>query len=603
MSAQLLFLSVGPVQEFIAAARRTRDLWFGSHLLSEISKAVAAAVRDEGGGLIFPAEGSDLTEDSDLNVANNILAELPEGVDPRTVAAKAKDAARRRWREGFADQVLRDYWAVIRTDLWEGQVDDVVEFYAVRVPFTDATYAGQRRRLVRLMAGRKNCRDFLPAEGREGVPKSSLDGLRETVLKEDRLSWPPSIRRRLRVRDGEQLDVVGLVKRTAEGHRPYPSVSRIAADPWLRGVAATETGGRLLADLNMVCKELADDECLHRIDTESLHKDFERFPYEGTAVYRSRHPELHEEAGFGRDRGGTSRRFGPLENALKRVEDHAREAGLGKEPDPYLAVLVADGDRMGKVISELTSPQQHRDFSKELSRFAGQARDIVCKHHGVLVYAGGDDVLAFLPVDQCLPCAHALHEDFGRTMDRALANVGSKRPTLSVGIALGHFMENLEDLLDYGRAAEKAAKGPDRDGLAVHLHKRGGGPVRVRRQWDTRLDDTLTRYAAWFLTGAVSNRTPYELAHMADIYDGWPSGTIAKAIQGDAIRVIDRKRPTGSASAMDKIREELEGRRHIGAAGDLRGLANELLVARQFAVAFRQSGRVAGKATEEGSKA
>ena len=41
-------------------------------------------------------------------------------------------------------------------------------------------------------------------------------------------------------------------------------------------------------------------------------------------------------------------------------------------------------------------------------------------------------------------------------------------------------MENLEDLLDYGRAAEKAAKEPDRDGLAVHLHKRGGAPIRVR---------------------------------------------------------------------------------------------------------------------------
>jgi hypothetical protein len=30
----LLAISVGPVQEFIVAARRTRDLWFGSYLLS-----------------------------------------------------------------------------------------------------------------------------------------------------------------------------------------------------------------------------------------------------------------------------------------------------------------------------------------------------------------------------------------------------------------------------------------------------------------------------------------------------------------------------------------------------------------------------------------
>ena len=37
---------------------------------------------------------------------------------------------------------------------------------------------------MRLLAGRKNCRDFLPANGRPGVPKSSLDGLRESVLKD-----------------------------------------------------------------------------------------------------------------------------------------------------------------------------------------------------------------------------------------------------------------------------------------------------------------------------------------------------------------------------------------------------------------------------------
>ena len=34
--AHLLFVHIGPVQEFIAAARKTRDLWFGSWMLSYI---------------------------------------------------------------------------------------------------------------------------------------------------------------------------------------------------------------------------------------------------------------------------------------------------------------------------------------------------------------------------------------------------------------------------------------------------------------------------------------------------------------------------------------------------------------------------------------
>ena len=43
---------------------------------------------------------------------------------------------------------------------------------------------------MRLLAGRKNCRDFLPAKGDAGVPKSSLDGQRESVLKPTHASGP-----------------------------------------------------------------------------------------------------------------------------------------------------------------------------------------------------------------------------------------------------------------------------------------------------------------------------------------------------------------------------------------------------------------------------
>lgn len=76
----LLAITIGPVQGFIAAARRTRDLWSGSVLLSEVSKAVArtihAAHRDS---LIFPSPEDpavDLAPRSDYNVANVILAEI-----------------------------------------------------------------------------------------------------------------------------------------------------------------------------------------------------------------------------------------------------------------------------------------------------------------------------------------------------------------------------------------------------------------------------------------------------------------------------------------------------------------------------------------------
>jgi CRISPR-associated protein Cmr2 len=38
----LFLVNIGPVQDFIASARRSRDLWYGSWLLSELAKAAAA---------------------------------------------------------------------------------------------------------------------------------------------------------------------------------------------------------------------------------------------------------------------------------------------------------------------------------------------------------------------------------------------------------------------------------------------------------------------------------------------------------------------------------------------------------------------------------
>ncbi len=583
MTAHLLALSIGPVQEFIVAARRTRDLWFGSFLLSEISKTAARAVRGVGGTLIFPAQNAPmaLAPGSDLNVANIVLAELPEGVLPQDVAAAAKDAARRRWEE-FAEDVYGELQAAIHVDIWNDQILDVIELYAAWVPAGEVGYKEQRRRVMRLLAARKNCRDFSPANGREGVPKSSLDGLRESVLKVPD-QWPARTRRRLRVRPGEELDAVGVTKRAAEGHRPYPSVSRVAADPWLRGLAA---GGseRALTRMIAACDELQSGGLLHRLDVGAFPQ-YRVFPFEGSVVYRARHRELLEET------DEPPERLARLSESLRDLGGVAKDLGLGPEPNPYLAVLVGDGDRMGDVISRLESPDQHWTFSRELSTFAARASSIVAKHQGVLVYSGGDDVLAFLPVDTSLACARELHDDFGQLMERLLRSLGmeGKVPpmTFSIGLAIAHFLENLEDLLGYGRAAERAAKTPDRDGLAVHLRKRSGSPVPVRKSWRTAPDVRLTKLAEFLLDGAIPNRVGYDLEQVARLYEGWPSATVAEAIRRDALRVIARKQPRGE-SRMDQIASLVS--ESVADTATLLELSRELAIARQIAVGFKQAG-------------
>src|SRR5690349_11629426 len=105
----LLSIALGPVQEFIMAGRKTRDLFAGSALLSELSRAAAQALADQDGAggvtvhVIFPGPET-LPEESGIAVANKILAHVHgtrEQVE--TLASQARDrvliALRTRWDE------------------------------------------------------------------------------------------------------------------------------------------------------------------------------------------------------------------------------------------------------------------------------------------------------------------------------------------------------------------------------------------------------------------------------------------------------------------------------------------------------------------------
>jgi CRISPR-associated protein Cmr2 len=391
MSTHLLALSIGPVQGFIAAARRTRDLWCGSMILSEVSKAAARAVAEAGGMLIFPAlekGDAELGRNSEFNVANIILAELPEEIDePDKVAEKAEAAALSRWKNE-ARKAVPKAGAFVNQERCNQQIEDVIEFYSAWAP-VNGDYQASRQRVMRLLAGRKTCRDFKPETIVARVPKSSLDGARDMVWKDEVWKSPEKFRglnraleRRLRLSEGEQLDAVGLTKRLAFGKQAYPSVSRIAADPWLRGLADAAKRNPAVLKVNQELKEICEH--LTTCGLGPLAADrfpqFSDFPFEGTAVYRTRYKELKFEIGDDEQAANLVDKLG------KKVSDLAGKLG---EPEPYLAILKADGDHMGKVISQIESPEEHREFSRMLAQFAGAADKIVKSFYGCLVYSGG----------------------------------------------------------------------------------------------------------------------------------------------------------------------------------------------------------------------
>ncbi|WP_034383774.1 type III-B CRISPR-associated protein Cas10/Cmr2 [Deinococcus sp. YIM 77859] len=459
----LLSLSLGPVQEFIAAARKTADLEAGSTLLVELVGAAAS---------VFPAEERIYPASVEKGGANKILA-VVQG-DPAAHAARARAQAQAYLKAQW-DEDVRPLIPHIDGGRAEAQLGHFLEFYAAWVPLGD-DYGAARRRVEALLAARKSLRDFAPlSQGDAGMPKSPLDpayasvfrgGQVPEVLQGDPWNFKPS----------EALDAISLLKRLRGRKRP-----------------------RVL-------------------DTHTL-------------AHRAKHPGA----------------------VLSRAEDE------DFRPDyAYFAILVADGDNMGALLSANDSEDAHHEISRRLDNFAAQAEKIVERHDGQKVFAGGDDVLAFLPVTTALRCGQELAEAFRHTV----------RGTLSAGIAVVHYREPLSTSLAQARAAEKVAKQVDgKNAVCVAVHTRGGSPRRVALRWDgAPALEALTRLN-------LPRGLPYELSELAC---EWPEDTSPTALTNEARRVARRK------ATADGVRLDEQALKdwHFGSPTELHDFADLLIIAR-----------------------
>lgn len=581
MTAHLLLVTLGPVQDFIAQARRTRDLWYGSHLLSELGRAAARALTAGGAELIFPALGkggaelspclapvrSDGTPPQD--VANKILAEVPAGADPERLARATREAVMRFWRDDLAAPVKARCSGLLASGIdavWSEQVDTLLEFAASWLPLGD--YAETRRKLEQAIAGRKMLRDFGAwAHGRGSVPKSSLDGARETVLLPPR-QRDARLARKYRIADGEQLDAIGLVKRAGGEPDQFVPVVNVALASWV--ALASRVAPSELGSLHAACRELG----ISRIARTDL-PCAAPFPFDASVLLPSRWRSVFEEQGL--DGGAESWGQEHVKPILRKVS----------EPYPYVACLVADGDRMGKAIDRLGSAVEHRAFSAALTGFAGQARKVVeQEHRGALVYAGGDDVLAFLPLPEALACADELRTRFAAVMGPACGSIpAEERPTLSVGLGIGHVMESMGDLLALGRQAEREAK-RDRNALAVIVDKRSGGTQSWRAPWSDDPVRTLAAATA-LLRDRLPSRKVYEIASTLSRLPepgAVTTGRWARVLALEVRRSLSRieggpVRPQDAGLALDEHGDYAALRDHV------RAWVARMLIARTFAQA------------------
>jgi CRISPR-associated protein Cmr2 len=489
----LVSLFIGPVQSFIAAALRTRDLWLGSILLSEISKAAAKAMISPDVQLIFPAidKKNDLNSNLEHNISNRILA-LVNGDRAKTeeVLKMAKQCALERMQGILNDtqkEALR--FMALNKKIWDKQADpkDILELYSTLVPVHDNNLQSARSRLDHLTMARKNSRDFAPSilSAEEamlfGLPKSSLDGCRETVLPSMIGTHGKLVRHKLRMGKNEQLDAVGLVKRLAWKNKAdqFTPTTRIAIDSWLQRIksaSATDTLGKLASML----ETLVHLESSLVTNVKGNKKIYADMPYDAGLLYP-----------------------GPLGAALRDCENDAEKIILKKlkknllpewekhgKPCPYYALILADGDHMGDFLDKARDAHELRDISSCLSEFARLVPDIAREFQGHVIYAGGDDLLLMVPPEGALELADALRCIFSETMQDAVSHLHRKTvetPTLSVGMVLAHMQTPVGRVRRLVGEAEQLAKGTEnelpRNALGIIVAPRSGAKLSIRIRW------------------------------------------------------------------------------------------------------------------------
>ena len=594
--------SLGPVQGFIGSARRTRDLWAGSFLLSWLTGQAMAAVIESKGRITLPAvyntAGSEIVDPilraiiqtrtaSAVPIPNRLgplIGTLPNHFRAELGAdfdvGLCRDAVLCAWQklaqavfDTFVAPVCSGDYAENVTDIWRWQIpptgrDD--PFWEItwvegndpvwkeEVHWLDRRKAWRSHMIPAETVGRDQC--FMMPEFAELSGWCRSSGQRERELQDEfwetlrshiRTVMYPRVSaadikdavwlKTLELRQNERLCAIALVKRlfpvlpvgcladalgwipaagSASDHdaalalRNWPSTAFMSAVHWIEHAWA---GGK-----NMdICESYATEQrrnlhaavvlaerpqhhkikCLDDMKSEDDRGDTvaARFSYLDGGLFFPRtleanryaeHMTLDERKRRAQTLIG---RYDALREALGERKHPGSGASLAS-PWPFYALLSMDGDTLGRWVS--SSRPLASAISDGLRSFSGSVLDQIREHNGITIYAGGDDVLALLPIEDAICAALSLNDAYRASLrDSTSARKdhggfdADKHATISAGLVFADFQVPLSDVRDEARRLlEKVAKEKNgRDSIAISIYKSGGIVAEWVSSWDGEL--------------------------------------------------------------------------------------------------------------------
>ncbi len=273
------------------------------------------------------------------------------------------------------------------------------------------------------------------------------------------------------------------------------------------------------------------------------------------------------------------------ESDYRNILDFIKENKI--DPSRYYAILMMDGDNIGKWLKgkfnpkikdtihpktrdvlikysqkdkdlkkllcliHPPSPSIHQAFSRKLTKFALEEvmRIVEDEHYGKLVYAGGDDVLALLPIDEVLSCAYELQRTF--------KDILSPKASMSAGIVIVHYKYPLYLALEEVRNAEKLAKNEyGRNAFCIKVLRHSGEYRIFGGGWDEI--EFIEEMICEFINEQIPSRFAYDFAEVVN-----EIGTESKEVLSLELKRIYKRKEKGEERFLVKLIDKFNNYRDV----------------------------------------
>ena len=427
LEEKLILVTIGPVQSFIGQARKTVDFYAGSKMITKMIEWSYEILEGELGNIeilhpYLKYEGNEKFKcfpnyflakaKFDEEKFNDLDEKLREKVYEKLV-----EYYRKSFHDKYNETILREH------------IEDCFNIYLIYNDYCDKCYKQNYEDIYKKLNAVKNTRRF--KQMNESGRKCSLCGIRNGIFyrEKDSIEYLLSkeaipLNENNKLNENESLCYICFMKRFSggfENEMRSPSTVKVATLGWVKRKNKNQ-----LDDYNNLIRVLIKDE---DIDEKRYYEDW---------ILN----KLREK--------------GKCEEKNKIIKKYMQELYKGENdkkdmPTKYYAVIKMDIDDLGKWLSgeyfkDDDLLNQQISLSKILYEFSQKIEHLL-EDKGKVVYAGGDDFLFFVTLDNMFEVIKEIENNFEEVQSIDCIKNSNKKITFSTSVVVAHYKTPLSQVL------------------------------------------------------------------------------------------------------------------------------------------------------------